>query len=70
MATLQRMVLVGISISLSRTARALADMKGAVLVHREMKMMLMVGRKSQERLAFLGERERAGKGGKRIEGSV
>ncbi|KAM0804621.1 hypothetical protein BDR22DRAFT_817709 [Usnea florida] len=56
--------------SLSRAAQALADMKSAVLVHREIKMMLMVGRKSQERLAFSGERERAGKGEEGTEGVV
>ena len=48
------------STSLSRAARALADMKVTVLVRKENKMMLMVGRKSQERVAFSAEREKAG----------
>ena len=60
MATLQRMVLIEISTTLSRAARVVADMKGAVLGHREKKTLLRIGRAFQERLGFLEkEKEQA-----------
>lgn len=52
LATLQRMVLVEISTMLPRAARVVVDMKGAVLGHREIKIMLGIERKLQERLGF------------------
>ena len=60
MATLQRMILAENSTRLSRSARAVTDMKRAVSGHREKKMMLSIGREFQERLDFLEkEKEQA-----------
>ena len=52
MVTLQRTILVEISTRLSRAARVVADMKGTVLGHREIKKMLRIGREFLERLGF------------------